>query len=148
MTTVRKLLEEKQNSTVHALPAAGTVLEALQIMEDHNTGSVLVTRDEKIVGIFTERDYARQGEVKGRCAKDTLVGDVMTKELVSVYPETTIQQCAELMSKYQVRHLPVVEKDKVVGVVSMRRIAEALVEEQKETILELESYILGTGYGR
>ena len=148
MATVRKLLEEKRNSTLHTIPADKTVLQALQIMGDANTGAVLVTRDEKIVGIFTERDYAREGELKGRSAKDTLVGSVMTKELVSVFPETTVQECAELMAKYNVRHLPVVEKDKIVGVVSLRRLAEALLEEQKGTIIELENYIQGTGYGR
>ena len=122
-------------------------LAALQIMEEANTGAVLVSEDEKIVGIFTERDYAREGEVKGKFAKDTIVRDVMTSQMVMIRPETTLQECAELMRQYRVRHLPVLEKDRVIGMVSIRRLAEALLQEQKGTIVELENYILGTGYG-
>ena len=99
------------------------------------------------MGIFTERDYAREGEVKGRSAKDTIISDVMTSQMVLIKPETTLEECAELMGKYHVRHLPVLEKDRVAGVVSIRRLAEALIEQKQGTISELENYILGTGYG-
>ena len=147
MTTVRKLLDEKPEAKIYTIPSDATVLDALQVMAEGNTGAVLVTEDEKIVGIFTERDYARQGEVKGRYAKDTNVGELMTKQMVMVTPETTLEECAELMGKYHVRHLPVLEKDRVVGIVSIRRLAEGLIQEEKGTISELENYILGTGYG-
>ncbi len=147
MTTVRKLVDEKPGTKLHTIPADATVLAALQIMEEANTGAVLVSENEKIVGIFTERDYAREGEVKGKFAKDTIVRDVMTSQMVMIRPETTLQECAELMRQYRVRHLPVLEKDRVIGMVSIRRLAEALLQEQKGTIVELENYILGTGYG-
>lgn len=147
MTTVRKLVNEKPGTKLHTIPADATVLAALQIMEEANTGAVLVSENEKIVGIFTERDYAREGEVKGKFAKDTIVRDVMTSQMVMIRPETTLQECAELMRQYRVRHLPVLEKDRVIGMVSIRRLAEALLQEQKGTIVELENYILGTGYG-
>ena len=147
MTTVRKLVDEKPGTKLHTIPSDATVLAALQIMEEANTGAVLVSEDEKIVGIFTERDYAREGEVKGKFAKDTIVRDVMTSQMVMIRPETTLQECAELMRQYRVRHLPVLEKDRVIGMVSIRRLAEALLQEQKGTIVELENYILGTGYG-
>ena len=147
MTTVRKLVDEKTGTKLHTIPADATVLAALQIMEEANTGAVLVSDNEKIVGIFTERDYAREGEVKGKFAKDTIVRDVMTSQMVMIRPETTLQECAELMRQYRVRHLPVLEKDRVIGMVSIRRLAEALLQEQKGTIVELENYILGTGYG-
>jgi CBS domain-containing protein len=147
MTTVRKLVDEKPGTKLHTIPADATVLAALQIMEEANTGAVLVSDNEKIVGIFTERDYAREGEVKGKFAKDTIVRDVMTSQMVMIRPETTLQECAELMRQYRVRHLPVLEKDRVIGMVSIRRLAEALLQEQKGTIVELENYILGTGYG-
>ena len=147
MTTVRKLVDEKPGTKLHTIPADATVLVALQIMEEANTGAVLVSENEKIVGIFTERDYAREGEVKGKFAKDTIVRDVMTSQMVMIRPETTLQECAELMRQYRVRHLPVLEKDRVIGMVSIRRLAEALLQEQKGTIVELENYILGTGYG-
>lgn len=147
MTTVRKLIDEKAETKIYTVPATATVFEALQVMCEGNIGAVLVTQDEKFVGIFTERDYAREGEVKGRSAKDTLVSDVMTSQMVLIKPETTLEECAELMAKYHVRHLPVLDKDRIVGVVSIRRLAEGLLQEQKGTIVKLESYILGTGYG-
>ncbi len=147
MTTVRKLIDEKAEAKIYTVPSTATVFDALLVMCEGNTGAVLVTEDEKIVGIFTERDYAREGEIKGRCARDTIVADVMTKQMVLIKPETTLEECAELMAKYHVRHLPVLEKDRVVGIVSIRRLAEGLLAEQKGTIVKLESYILGTGYG-
>ncbi|HEY3311277.1 MAG TPA: CBS domain-containing protein [Anaerolineales bacterium] len=148
MTIVRKLLNEKPDAQIYSVASTATVLDALNVMNEANTGAVLVSEGNKIIGIYTERDYARQGEVKGRVAKDTLISEVMTKEMVMVKPETSARQCAELMARYHVRHLPVIENERVIGVVSLRRLAEALVEEQKGTITELENYIMGTGYGR
>ena len=147
MATVRKLIDEKADMKIYTVPSSATVFEALQVMCEGNTGAVLVEEAEKIVGIFTERDYAREGEVKGRNAKDTPVSDVMTSQMVLIKPETTLEECADLMGKYHVRHLPVLEKDRVVGIVSIRRLAEALIAEEKGAIVKLESYILGTGYG-
>lgn len=147
MTTVRKLIDEKAEIKIYTVPSSATVFDALQVMCEGNTGAVLVAEDEKIVGIFTERDYAREGEVKGRVARETIVGNVMTSQMVLIKPETTLEECAELMAKYHVRHLPVLDKDRVVGIVSIRRLAEGLLAEQKGTIVKLESYILGSGYG-
>lgn len=147
MTTVRKILDEKAEAKIYTVPSTATVFEALQVMCEGNTGAVLITEGEKIVGIFTERDYAREGEVKGRSAKNTAVADVMTRQMVLIKPETTLEECVELMGKYHVRHLPVLDKERVVGVVSIRRLAESLLEQKQGTIMELENYILGTGYG-
>ena len=147
MTTVRKIIDEKADTRIYTVPSSATVFDALQVMCEGNTGAVLITEDEKIVGIFTERDYAREGEVKGRVARETVVTDVMTRQMVLIKPETTLEECAELMAKYHVRHLPVLEKERVVGIVSIRRLAEALLAEHKGTIVKLESYILGSGYG-
>ena len=147
MITVRKILDEKPDKKIFTVPSDATVLDALYVMADANTGAVLVAEDEKIVGIFTERDYAREGEVKGRVARETNVADVMTRQMVLIKPETTLEECAELMAKYHVRHLPVLEKERVIGIVSIRRLAEALLAEHKGTIVKLESYILGSGYG-
>jgi CBS domain-containing protein len=147
MTTVRKLLDDKLNTKIHTILAGETVLDALKIMAEAETGAVLVTEDDKIVGIFTERDYARQGEVKGVYAKDTIVRDVMTSQMVMIKPETTLQDCAELMRQYRVRHLPVLENEHVIGIVSIRGLAEALLQQKQGAIVELEKYILGTGYG-
>jgi CBS domain-containing protein len=147
MTTVRKIIDEKADTRIYTVPSSATVFDALQVMCEGNTGAVLITEDEKIVGIFTERDYAREGEVKGRVARETIVTDVMTRQMVLIKPETTLEECAELMARYHVRHLPVLEKERVIGIVSIRRLAEALLAEHKGTIVKLESYILGSGYG-
>ena len=106
-----------------------------------------MTENEKIIGIFTERDYARLGEIKGRCAKDTLVRELTTEQMVMVRPETSLEECAEFMRKFHVRHLPVLANNRVVGVVSIRRLAEALIQDKQGAIVKLEIFILGTGYG-
>lgn len=147
MTTVRKIIDEKSRAEIYTISADETVMSALEEMSKSNVGALLVTEDDKITGIFTERDYARQGELKGRLAKDTLVREMMSRDLVMVKPETLLSECAELMYKHHVRHLPIVEKGEVVGVVSIRRLAEALIEQEKHNITKLEHYILGTGYG-
>jgi CBS domain-containing protein len=147
MTTVRKLIDEKPEMRIYTVPSTATVFDALLVMCEGNIGAVLVTEDEKIIGIFTERDYAREGEVKGRSAKDTTIAEVMTSQMILIKPETTLEECAELMSKYRARHLPVVSRDRVVGIVSIRRLAEGLLQQKQGTIVELENYILGTGYG-
>jgi CBS domain-containing protein len=147
MTTVRKIIDEKADTRIYTVSSSATVFDALQVMCEGNTGAVLVAQEEKIIGIFTERDYAREGEVKGRVARETSVADVMTRQMVLIKPETTLEECAELMAKYHVRHLPVLEKDRVIGIVSIRRLAEGLLAEHKGTIVKLESYILGSGYG-
>lgn len=147
MTTVRKIIDEKSRHDVFIISADATVMRALEEMSKSNVGALLVTENDKIVGIITERDYARQGELKGRSAKDTLVREMMSRDLVMVNPETLLSECAELMYKHHVRHLPIVDKGQVVGVVSIRRLAEALIEEERFNITKLEHYILGTGYG-
>lgn len=147
MTTVRKIIEDKAKTEVFTVPIDATVMTALKVMDEGNVGAVLVSENEKIVGIFTERDYARHGELKGRRAEETLVRDLMSTKLVMVKPETLLTECAELMYKYHVRHLPVLENEKVIGIVSIRRLAEALLAQDKGTITKLEHYILGSGYG-
>jgi CBS domain-containing protein len=148
MTTVRKLVEEKAHTKIYTIPFDATVFDALYVMAQANTGAILVTENDKITGIFTERDYARLGEIKGRSAKETTVSEMMTRQMVMIKPETSLEECAELMRKYHVRHLPVLENDRVIAVISIRGLAEALLEQKQGTIVELESYILGTGYGK
>lgn len=148
MSTVRKILEEKQDENIYSVAVDATVLEALRVMDEAETGAVLVSDGDRFVGIFTERDYARDGELKGHCAKDTRVRDVMTKEMISVKPETTTQQCMEIMTKQRVRHLPVVSKARIIGIVSIGDVVKAVMEEADKTISSLEDYIQGTGYGR
>ena len=147
MTTVRKIIEDKARTEVYTVSSTATVLDALKKMDEGNVGAVLVTENEKIVGIFTERDYARHGELKGRLAEGTPVRELMSTNLVMVKPETLLTECADLMYKYHVRHLPIIEKDNLVGIVSIRRLAEAIIAQEKGNVTKLEHYILGTGYG-
>ena len=149
MITVRKLLEEKkQEENVYSVAVTDTVLKALQVMADADTGAVLVSEGDQYVGIFTERDYARDGELKGHFAKDTHIKDVMSLILYSVKPETTVHDCMELMTKYRIRHLPVVANARVIGLVSIGDVVRAVKDEDESTINDLQNYIQGTGYGR
>ena len=117
-------------------------------MAEFNVGAVLVTENDKYVGIFTERDYARKVILKGRESQGTPVKDIMTSEMVTVSPDATVEQCAAIMIQRKVRHLPVVENDHMVGMVSIRMIALQMIANRDNTIKELENYIMGTGYGR
>jgi len=121
-------------------------MEALQLMAEANIGAVMVTDGDKVVGIFTERDYARKGELQGRSAKDTRMREVMVERMVTISTKTTIDQCMALMKQFHIRHLPVVENNQMVGIVSLRDVMEAAIESRDSEIRGLENYILSTGF--
>jgi len=146
MTTVRKLLEAKKSETNFSIASTDTVLQALKIMAEERIGAILVTEGGKIVGIYTERDYLFKGELEGRAAKDTKVKDVMVSKMITVTKDTTVEQCMGLMKQYNVRHLPVVENDQLVGLVSMRDVMFAALENKESEIRGLENYIMGSGF--
>lgn len=146
MTTVRKLLEAKPDSENYSVESTATVLEALKVMADANIGAVLVTEGGRIVGIYTERDYLRKGELEGRSAKETLIKDVMVSKMLTVRRDTSVDQCIALMKQYHVRHLPVVENDQLIGLVSMRDVMLAAIENRESEIRGLENYIMGSGF--
>jgi CBS domain-containing protein len=146
MTTVRRLLEAKEGASNFAVSTTDTVLDALKVMTNAKVGAVLVTENHKIVGIFTERDYLQKGELAGNTAKSTLVKDVMTKDMYTVNMETTVEQCMALMDEHHFRHLPVVEKDQLVGIISIRDVLTAMLENKESAIKGLENYIMGSGF--
>lgn len=146
MTTVRKLLEAKEFSQNFSVESSQTVLDALKVMIGAHIGAVLVTEGGKIVGIYTERDYLYKGEIDGHSAKDTKIKDVMTKNMITVTKETSVEQCMGLMKQYKIRHLPVVEHDQLVGLVSMRDVMMAAIENRESEIRGLENYIMGSGF--
>lgn len=148
MATVKHLVDSKTDSTHYAVKANETVFKALSVMAAANIGSVLVMDDGKIIGIFTERDYAQKGELEDRIAKGTRVRDVMTDTMYTVTNETSIDECMALMMKYHIRHLPVVENDKLVGIVSMRDVIAAALEERESKIKGLENFIHSSGFNR
>jgi len=146
MTTVRRLLEAKEGASNFAVSITDTVFDALKVMNDAKVGAVLVTENHKIVGIFTERDYLQKGELTGKTARSTLMKDVMTHDMYTVHMETSVEQCMALMDEHHFRHLPVVEHDQLVGIVSIRDVLNAVLANKESEIKGLENYIMGSGF--
>lgn len=146
MTTVRKLLEAKGDASNYSVSSADTVLDALNVMIENQVGAVLVTENNKIVGIYTERDYVHKGEVEGRQAETTPLKDVMTSGMYSVPSNTSAEQCMALMETHHIRHLPVVDDDQLVGLISIRDVMVAAIENKESEIKGLENYIIGSGF--
>lgn len=143
MTTVRSVLQTKDN-TIWSIAPDALVFDALKIMADKNVGALLVTKKEKVVGIFSERDYARKIVLKGESSRTTAVKDVMTSGVLSVQPEQSIDECMALMTNKHIRHLPVLENGKLIGLVSIGDVVKAIISEHEYTIKQLENYITGS----
>jgi CBS domain-containing protein len=140
MVTVQHVLERKGRS-VFAVEPEVPVLMALKRMAEYQVGALLVMRNEQLVGIISERDYARKVILHGRSSSDTPVSQIMSAQVITVDPYETVQECMETMTAHRLRHLPVVERDRVIGVVSIGDLVKAVIEEQQQTIEQLESYI-------
>ena len=143
MKTVAQMLERKPTSVISIDPKS-TVLDALKLLAERDIGAVLVMEGDALGGIFTERDYARKVVLSSRSSKDTPIGDVMTGRLITVDPTWTADQCMALMYEQHIRHLPVLEGGKVIGVISIRDAVRAVIDEQRFTIRQLENYISQT----
>lgn len=141
--TVYQILEEKGRE-VHSILSSITVYEALSIMGERNVGALLVIEDTILKGIVSERDYARKIALKGKSSIDTLVHEIMDKDIITVKPSDTIDYCMDLITNKRIRHLPVLLDGKVVGIVSIGDVVKAIIEIQKNTIDHLDSYISGT----
>lgn len=138
-TTVRQMLRGKPG--VHTVTPGDTVYHALRLMADRNIGAVVVVADDRVAGILSERDYARKIVLLGKLSKETAVAEIMTTEVVTIDPGWTAEQCMALMNHRRVRHLPVIEEDRLVGIVSIGDVVRAVVDEQQFTIASLENYI-------
>ena len=145
MSTVREILRNK-GCDVWSIAPDATVYEALCLMADKNVGAVLVIDACTLVGILSERDYARKVILHGKSSRDTLVREIMTERMVYVRPEQTAEECMALMTEKRVRHLPVLEGDRLVGVVSIGDVVKSIISEQEFVIDQLEHYISGTVY--
>ena len=141
MLSVRQMLSEKGSAVVSITPDT-SVFDALKVMNEKNIGAVLVMEDEELVGIFSERDYARKVILAGRSSKTTEVKELMTRKVNCIDPSRTIQDVMELMNEHRFRHVPVMESEKVIGVLSSGDVMRGVVAEQKNTIDSLESYLL------
>jgi CBS domain-containing protein len=142
MYIVRDILREKGEQVWTISPQA-TVYEALELMAEKNCGALVVVESGKVTGIFSERDYARKVILKGRASKTTTVGELMTTEVYYVKPDDTIEDCMGLMTQKRMRHLPVLDDDKLAGIISIGDVVKAIISDREFTIRELERYITG-----
>ncbi|MGH8718435.1 MAG: CBS domain-containing protein [Burkholderiales bacterium] len=141
MKTVRQLLEAKEPLVLSVAPDA-RVIDALRCMADKRVGAVLVMEDGRLKGIFTERDYARKIALEGRTSAETLVGEVMTAKVIVVKPTQTLDECMAIMTEKRCRHLPVLDGDKVLGMISIGDCVRETISEQEFIIHQLENYIM------
>ena len=140
MRLVKDILAGKGRE-VWAVNPDQSVLDALNIMAEHEVGALLVQRGEQVLGIISERDYARKVVLQGKSSQTTPVGEIMTGELLRVGPKQSVEDCMALMTTAHIRPLPVFEDDKLVGIISIGDLVKATIEDQKFTIEQLESYI-------
>lgn len=141
---VRRLLAQK-GSQVYSITPYNTVFEALETLAEKDTGALVVMQGDEVVGMLSERDYARKVFLSGRSSKKTLVREIMSAPAVTISPSTTVDECMQRMTEHRCRHLPVVEDGKVVGVVSIGDVVKWIITTQDFTIHQLEDYITG-GY--
>ena len=142
MKLVSELLRAKERE-IWSVGPDSSVLEALNLMADKNVGALLVFEEEKLVGIFSERDYAGKVILKGKASKDTTVKEIMSSKVLYVKPEQTVEDCMALMTDKRIRHLPVLEEDQVIGVISIGDVVKAIISDKDFMIHQLESYITG-----
>jgi CBS domain-containing protein len=140
MTTVRHLIDRKGRQ-IFSIEPESPVLEAIRLMAEHHIGALLVMKGNELRGIVSERDYARKVILHGKSSADTPVSEIMSSPVVTVSATQTVQDCMQLMTDRRVRHLPVVEGGRVMGMVSIGDLVKAVIEDQQQTIEQLESYI-------
>ena len=143
MTTIAQLLNTKGDQIWSIEPKA-TIFEALEIMSEKEIGALLVMEDEKLTGIFSERDYARKVILKGKSSKETPVGELMTKKVFYIDSQKTINDCMAMMTAKRIRHVPVIEDNQVMGIVTIGDVVNQIISEQEVTINHLENYITGS----
>ncbi len=143
MKLVKDILKVKGTS-IWAVKPDTSVFDALQLMADKEIGAVLVMKDEELVGILSERDYARKVALQGKHSKELFVHEIMSAHLVSVTPDQNIEECMELVTGKKIRHLPVIENGKVIGLISIGDIVKETISEMQDLISQLMSYISGT----
>jgi CBS domain-containing protein len=142
MHTVRQCLKTKGDAIWSIRPAA-SVYDALQLMADKDIGALLVLEGEQVVGIFSERDYARKVILHGKTSRETLVRDIMTSQVIFVNIDQSIEDCMGLMTNKRIRHLPVLDGEKLVGVISIGDVVKEIIAEQEFVITQLGNYITG-----
>lgn len=140
MGKVREILKIKGHAVFSVTPTT-TVYSAIEQMCEKNIGGVVILENDKLVGIFTERDYARKLILKGKSSKDTLISELMTRDPITVTPDSKLEDCMNIMSNKRIRHLPVMENNLIVGMISIGDLVKFIIEEQRSIIEHLEHYI-------
>lgn len=143
MQTVAHILKSKHDQTVWTIAPTAMVLEALKLLAEKGIGALLVVEEEQVVGIITERDYARKIHIKGLSSDNTPVSAVMTSPVMYVRPDQTNEQCMALMTENRLRHLPVMHEGKLIGLISIGDLVKDIISEQQFIIRQLEHYIMG-----
>ncbi len=144
--TVNMVLKAKGHG-FQAVGAETTAYDALEIMAEKNIGAVLVVEGGRLVGVFSERDYARKVILKGKSSKNTTVRELMSSPPITVDPDACLRDCMVLMTRNHIRHLPVVDRGVILGIVSIGDVVHAIITDQDAAIEDLQTYIAGTGYG-
>jgi CBS domain-containing protein len=140
MKTVKQILESKGRE-VHTIAPGARVIDALKLMADKEVGALIVTEGARLAGVISERDYARKVILQGKSSHDIAVRDIMTAKVFTVQPRHTVEECMALMTEKRIRHLPVVEGERLIGVLSIGDLVKEVIAEQEQTIRQLESYI-------
>ena len=142
MTVLEDFLKQNKNRKIWTISKEQNVRQALILMSENNIGAIIIVDNKDFpIGIFSERDYARKIILKGKSSKDTLLYEVMTKELIIITKDYKIDQCMEIMNEKGIRHLPVLENQKIVGIISIRDVLKIMMKEQKELIDHLQNFI-------
>lgn len=147
MITVKQVLQGKGYPETWTISPDATVFEALKLLSEKRVGALPVVEAGKLVGILSERDYARKVILKGKSSLNTPVREIMTEEVITVEPEQSMQACMELMTNMRVRHLPVLDNTKLLGIISIGDVLKEIITEQELFIRDLQNYIEGRGYG-
>jgi len=146
MKIVSDILNSKSNAKTHSVHPGHTVLDALKLMAEKGIGALVVLDNSRLVGVFSERDYARKIALMERSSSTTTIGEVMTASPICVAPSDTMEFCMELMTEKHIRHLPVVVGDELIGMISIGDLVKNIIEDQKSMILQLQNYMRGESY--